>query len=295
MNRPARIARPLGAAIVLAASVALALTITRIDNDSSHAARIAHKRPIVKTRMVGHQTQTIGYSVRRRPIRAIVVGNFHSPRSVLVVGCIHGNEQAGIAVANRLGRARPADLALWIVPVLNPDGVAAGTRQNAHDVDLNRNFPYRWRELGSPGYLQYSGPHPLSEPEAQAAAELILRVRPKITVWFHQPLGVVDLSGGDAAVERRFARLVGLPTRRLTRYPGSAAGWENLRLPGTTAFVVELPPGPLSRPNTTRYAAAILRLADTERRRFSAGAPEWLGRAGSPRRAGDGSPWPRRP
>jgi hypothetical protein len=86
-------------------------------------------------------------------------------------------------------------------------------------------------------------------------------VRPRITIWFHQPLGLIDLSGGETALERRFAGLVGLPVLRLTRYPGSAVGWENQRLPGSTAFVVELPPGALSKRDTARYADAVRRLA----------------------------------
>ena len=71
-----------------------------------------------------------------------------SPRArvkVLVVGAVHGNEQAGRAVVARLRRARPPrGTALWLVDDANPDGTAAGSRHNANGVDLNRNFPYRW-------------------------------------------------------------------------------------------------------------------------------------------------------
>src|SRR5437763_837256 len=69
---------------------------------------------------------------------------------------------------------------------------------------------------------------------------------------------VVDESGGNLHVERRFSRLVGLPLRRLPREPGSVVGWENHRLPGTTAFVVELPSGSLSATTAARYARAVL-------------------------------------
>jgi protein MpaA len=68
---------------------------------------------------------------------------------------------------------------------LNPDGVARHTRQNAHQVDLNRSFPWHWRPLGRPGDQQYPGPRPLSEPESRAAYRLILRLRPIVTVWLH--------------------------------------------------------------------------------------------------------------
>jgi hypothetical protein len=60
-------------------------------------------------------------------------------------------------------------------------------------------------------------------------------------VWFHQPVGVVDESGGSVPVESRFARILGLRLRRMPRYHGSAVTWENTTYPGTAAFVVELP------------------------------------------------------
>jgi len=199
------------------------------------------------------------HSELRRPITVEQLGPTNAAHRVLVVGCIHGNESAGIAVAQQLERSRlPGGIAIWLVPDANPDGVARDTRGNADGVDLNRNFPYRWRPLGG---VYDSGPHALSEPETVALASLVLRVRPTLSIWFHQHLGLVDESGGNAAVEQRYARLVGLPLRRLTRYPGSAVGWENHSLPGSTAFVVELHNGTLTPREAERYARSILEVA----------------------------------
>ncbi len=207
-------------------------------------------------------SQTIGFSVRHRPIDAVSLGDPRAPQPVLVVGCIHGNEPAGIAIARWLIRhPTTGEPPVWVIPDLNPDGVAADTRQNADGVDLNRNFPYRWARVYRPGDVQYQGPHPLSEPESQVARRLILRLRPRVTIWFHQPQGLVDLSGGSARIERRFAGLVDLPVRELIRYPGSAPTWQNHRFPATTAFVVELPAGPLNGNAVRRYAHAVLTLA----------------------------------
>jgi murein peptide amidase A len=204
----------------------------------------------------------LGRSVLGHPIEAVELGRPASRRKLLVVGAIHGDEPAGIAIARRLEReSTPLRSDLWTVENLNPDGVAAHTRQNAHGVDLNRNFPWAWRPIGRRGDQQYSGSRPLSEPESRAAHMLISRLRPAITIWFHQPLAVVDESGGDIRVERRFARLSGLPLRRLTRYPGSAAGWQNHRVPGTTSFVVELPRGSLGTRRLSRYTRAVVALA----------------------------------
>jgi protein MpaA len=201
----------------------------------------------------------LGRSVQGREIDAIELGDPSSPRKVLIVGCIHGNEPAGIAVARALVAVPGVDL--WVVPDLNPDGVAAGTRGNAGGVDLNRNFPWQWRPLDRPGGTYYAGPHALSEPESRIAYRLIRRLRPRLSIWFHQHLGLVDESGGSVALEARFARSVRLPLRRLTRYPGSVTWWQNHAFPGTTAFVVELGPGRLSERATRLFARAVDLLA----------------------------------
>ena len=197
----------------------------------------------------------IGHSVQSRKVIAVELGDPASPRKALVVGCIHGNECAGIAVIRRLHRLGPLPgVDLWLVPDANPDGHAIGWRWNARRVDLNRNFPWRWRHITG---TYASGPRPASEPETRIAMRLILRVRPRVTIWFHQHLNMVVLTSGNLALQRRFARLAGMRAGRLPRYPGTATGWANARLPGTTAFVVELPAGRLSARAVVRLARAV--------------------------------------
>jgi murein peptide amidase A len=205
------------------------------------------------------RTLLLGRSWQGRPIEAIEVGNPSGAR-VLVVGCIHGNETAGIAITRGLERLSPRHLDLWIVPDLNPDGVAADTRQNAHGVDLNRNFPWRWRPMGG---VYASGPRPLSEREARIAHTLILRLQPHLTVWFHQHLDMVWASGGERRIEKVFARVSGLPYHPMPQLAGSAISWQNNTLHGTTAFAAELPAGQATAAQLARYVRAVLAAART--------------------------------
>jgi N-acetylmuramoyl-L-alanine amidase len=204
----------------------------------------------------------IGHSVEGRPIKAERVGSAGAPVNVLVVGSVHGNEPAGKEVVARLRRARPPrGVALWLVNDMNPDGSAARRRQNAHGVDLNRNFPYRWRAQDSPSGPYYSGTGPLSEPESRAAAELVERIRPRVTVWYHQALRIVVKSDGDRTLQRLYSSRSGLPWRALTKYHGTATSWQNHTFPGDTAFVAELPGGRLGSALAARHARAVLAVA----------------------------------
>jgi protein MpaA len=205
----------------------------------------------------------LGRSQDGRPIVAYRVGDPAGPR-ILVVGCIHGDECAGVPVARALERTHPkADL--WIVPDLNPDGLARGTRQNARGVDLNRNWPADWARLGRPWSVYYGGARPWSERETRIARTLILRLRPRVTIWFHQHMDLVWAWGGSTAAGRLYARLAGM---RFFHHPwlrGTACHWQNVVLPRSASFDVELPAGSLSAAGVRRHVRAVLRLAAATR------------------------------
>lgn len=137
-----------------------------------------------------------GASVLGRPITGLWLGQ--PPGSgapvVRLLGGHHGNEQVAVevalAAAERLvdgdGGADPEVTALldrvtlWLVPDVNPDGVAANTRENARGVDLNRNYGYAW----SASSLR-PGSSAFSEPETRAVRALAQVDRPFLSLTLH--------------------------------------------------------------------------------------------------------------
>jgi protein MpaA len=186
-------------------------------------------------------TLLLGRSEQGRPIYAERVGDPHGTR-VLVVGCIHGNECAGIPIVQALARAH-ARVDLWLVPNLNPDGFARGTRNDANDVNLNAD----WRAF--------------RERETRIGRNLILRIHPRITIWYHQHLDLVWAYGASTAAGRLYARLAGLRFYHHRWVDGGATEWQNRHVPGTAAFTVELPAGTLSPAQVRLHVRAVLALA----------------------------------
>jgi murein peptide amidase A len=233
--------------------VLLALAAVQTERSSQPVRNQPDDYSLVRVRRV-----RIGHSTSGRPIRATRIGDSSSRHTALVVGVIHGNEQAGNKIVRALmTRRRPRNLTLWIIKDLNPDGSAARTRQNGRGVDLNRNFRRKWRPIGERWDTYYSGPRPFSEPESRAARDFIRKIRPDVTIWYHQAMRLVDRSGRGRRVRRRYARLVDLPLKPIGPLPGTATRWQNYHFRRDVAFVVELPAGELTWAAAKRHARAV--------------------------------------
>ena len=110
---------------------------------------------------------------------------------------------------------------IWVVPVVNPDGLNHSQTQyqmwrknrrknddGSWGVDPNRNYSYQWGGVGSsdsPASDTYHGPSAASEPEVQAISNLARAHRPVAAISFHSyselvlwPWGYTDAPTADA-------------------------------------------------------------------------------------------------
>jgi len=135
----------------------------------------------------------IGASVLGRPIDAIVLGrpSTEAAPTARLLGAHHGDEASSVEVALALAEVLAdaddpraanivAESTVWIVPMVNPDGVAAGDRHNEHTVDLNRNYDFVWRASE-----RFAGPAPFSEPETRAVRGLGQHTRAHVGMSLH--------------------------------------------------------------------------------------------------------------
>ena len=187
--------------------------------------------------VVGHRV--IGHTVKDRPIRAWRVGNPDSPRKVVVLAAVHGDETAPRQIVRSIRDSGPVSgVDLWLIPTANPDGVARGTRKNAHGVDLNRNYPREWTELD--GEIE-SGPGPASEPETRAVMRFLRRIDPRFVVSFHQPLHGIDTYGSKMRwFARRLADELELPEKEFAcgnACHGTLTQWFNHGFDGVAVTV----------------------------------------------------------
>jgi protein MpaA len=230
-----------------------------------HAADLARRN--------GWRAAQYGTSALGQPLIAWWPTRQHPTR--VVWAAIHGEEAVTLqAVHQALRQVHADDSCAVVVPVANPDGVLAGTRQNARGVDLNRNFPGpRWVPTPSPTYwptstvrtserrtqLSSPGDSAGSEPETQALMSLVEQVAPELVIDLHTPLECV-LAFSDAAVPiaEHLAEPASLPVLRQLDgpTPGDSATW--CESAGATAVTYELELGPFPA-LWARHAEAIVR------------------------------------
>ncbi|MGH9856664.1 MAG: DUF2817 domain-containing protein, partial [Acidobacteriota bacterium] len=143
----------------------------------------------------------IGTSVLGRSLTAYKFGS--GSEKIIFVGTTHGDEKSSTYLLNSWisyleanAHRIPGHRSIIVIPNLNPDGFAANTRTNAHNVDLNRNFPANnWKKGVTMPDLTFNpnggGSTPLSEPESKALANYVLGQSPKLVLTYHSAGGVV--------------------------------------------------------------------------------------------------------
>lgn len=173
------------------------------------------------TRMLCHSVGSIGTSVKGRSIAAYYFGN--GPQTVVYTGAIHGNESSTRSLMLRWideleanAQNIPADKTVIVIPAINPDGVASGTRTNANNVDLNRNFDVSdWKSdittVTNAPFPGGGGLAPMSEPETRALAGLVARLRPTLVLSYHSIGGVVagNLAGDSPSLAATYSSMSG--------------------------------------------------------------------------------------
>jgi g-D-glutamyl-meso-diaminopimelate peptidase len=182
------------------------------------------------------QMRTIGKSVLGKKLVMVRIGmgkkkihyngSFHAREWIttpLLMKFIEDYAKAykdGSLLRNKDMRQEYKKTSLWIVPLVNPDGVDlvqkgvtprnpyykrllkwnegsldfSQWKANIRGVDLNRQYPARWEEekkrnaergVTGPGPLYYAGKAPLTEPEAIAIAELTRNYPFRLVMAFH--------------------------------------------------------------------------------------------------------------
>jgi carboxypeptidase T len=240
----------------------------------------------------------IGDSVEKRNIYALKISDnvaFEEDEAeVLFLGCHHAREWISVEVPFLLGKyllenydsdpdvRRLVDLSeIWIVPLVNPDGLEYSIRvyrywrKNRRDngqgyfgVDINRNYGFNWGydNLGSsptPAAEDYRGKAAFSEPETQAVRDLFLRKDFRALVSYHSfsqtimyPWGYSESAVSDKDAEMReigvemAARIkavndrvyeVGPAGKLLYVTNGDLTDWAHATS-GIPAYTIELPP-----------------------------------------------------
>jgi hypothetical protein len=200
-----------------------------------------------------------GQSFDGRPLVAYRLGE--GPIARALIGGLHGGYEWNTTtlVSKMLDHLIaspeliPAQLTLYIIPLANPDGAAAGTdrehgRMNGNGVDLNRNWDYEWQMTATHALLPvYAGAHAFSEPETAALRDFVKRRNVSAAIFYHsQGAEVYSGAGHDSSRTVELAQLIaertgyryapeGIPGEITT---GDAIDW--LTSQGITAVEVEL-------------------------------------------------------
>ncbi len=193
------------------------------------------------------QERIIGHSVQGRPIVAYGIGR--GAIKVALIADIHGEFEANThLLAQQLvdhflkyPDEVPAEVTLWIIPTINPDGLATGHRWNANDVDLNRNADTDLDGCAGNDWTSdtvgLEGPHPgaggeypFSEPESQLLRDFL--ADSWIAIFYHSAAGAIFR---DACQRHAPTALLAAALSEGSGYPVPEEGWAGYPVTGDFA------------------------------------------------------------
>ena len=224
------------------------------------------------------ERREIGRSVEGRPIEAFRFGpapGEEAEATLLLYGGIHGGYEWNTVVLTRRlishfssgDNGPPEGIRLYIIPVVNPDGLYAVTggrpmdgvdfssrpieqgRLNANGVDLNRNWDNRWEPVADWRSREVdAGDRPFSEPETRALRDFVLETGPDLIISYHSAANGIYYAGKREQWEpalryaRRYSTASGypIPESSLVGYRITGASTGFFYGKGIPAMVIEL-------------------------------------------------------
>ena len=148
--------------------------------------------PILKKYKSQFEISIPGISEQRKPIPLIKIGR--GPKVVLAWSQMHGNESTTTkALFDFFKFISQKDIhkkeledflvtyTFYVLPILNPDGAASYTRENANGVDLNRDA------------------RDLSQAESRCLRKVIAQIRPSLCLNLHDQRSIYGLDNGNSA------------------------------------------------------------------------------------------------
>jgi len=206
-----------------------------------------------------HERRLLGYSQEGRPIVAHRFG--WGKVKVALVGDIHGGTEENtyrlmVAIVSYYQK-NPDQLSpqvtLWVIPTINPDGLAQETRLNSRGVDLNRNADTDqdgcpendWSPdiFHSEEHLRGGGgKYPFSEVETRILRDFL--VDAQVVISYHSQAGLVLAGGCGEGPSRQLAHLLaeatGYEEAESIGYPVTGSIVDYLAFQGVAAAEVEL-------------------------------------------------------
>jgi predicted deacylase len=152
-------------------------------------------------------------------------------KAILFTGTIHGNELSAKYLMEAWIRELdantvPSGRRIVVVPVINPDGVAAGSRYNSRGVDLNRNYDTSdWEKnvetVNGDPKPGGGGKSPGSEKETKAMMALTQQLQPALTMSYHSSAAyaIGNTCGDSRSLAAKYSELTGY--RNMTGVSGA--------------------------------------------------------------------------